>query len=453
MNPLEKLAHFAFHLKYDNIDEAAKRQVKLCFADSIGCMVYGSRSGHVQKAIAAYESMKSENGSQIFFKSWKLPAPFASFINGSMIGANAYDDLHHGATVHCGCIVIPAAFAAMDQTDSSISGKDFLTTLVSGYETMIRVTLAVMPEIRHRGYHPASVVAPFAASVAAGRMYGLSEEQLLNAIGIAGDFGTGLMSAQLSSNIHGMQAPYSSMHGVNGAIMAAQGLLGIREIFDDVYGSFLTTLSGKYDPKTITTIDDGDFLCKNTGIKFYPTAGSVSSAVDGVRDILKSNGIRTQDVEKIVVRVNKSVFLHCGFHYEPGPVSGAQMHIAYCIAALLVSGQLGARQFEPAFIKNPEVAAAMKKIEVIHDPAMDDLGPGMGYCARISLVANGKSYDCEVVNPRGSAGNPLSEDEVKEKFMAQCDGILPKDSAEKLFSVIMDIEDMENVRDLEKMIS
>lgn len=453
MNPLEKLAGFVHRLRFEDVDKAAATQVTLCLADSLGCLVYGSRAEHVRKALAAYKPMQMPDGSHIFFESWKAPAPLASFLNGSMIGANAYDDLHHGATVHCGCIVIPAALAALDGCGRTVSGKEFLTTLVAGYETMIRVALAVMPEVRHRGYHPASVVAPFAAAAAASRIYGLTEEETLNAIGIAGDFGSGLMSAQLSSNIHGMQAPYASMHGVNGALMARHGLLGIREIFDDTYGSFLTTLSGKYDPAPIEAIGDGEFLCKGTGIKFYPTAGSVSSAVDGVRDLMEQNGIRPEEVEKITVRVNKSVFLHCGFDYEPGPISGAQMHIGYCIAALLVSGQLGARQFEPAFIKDPRVPAAMKKVEVIHDPAMDDLGPGMGYCARISLVAAGKTYACEIVNPRGSAGNPLSEAGVREKFMTQCAGILPEDKAGRLFSAVMGIADLADVRDLEAMIS
>ena len=95
----------------------------------------------------------------------------------------------------------------------------------------------------------------------------------------------------------------------------------------------------------------------------------------------------------------------------------------------------------------------MKKVEVIHDPAMDDLGPGMGYCARITLVASGKTYAREIINPRGSAGNPLSEDGVREKFMAQCQGILPEDKAARLFSAAMGIADLADARELEAMIS
>ena len=128
------------------------------------------------------------------------------------------------------------------------------------------------------------------------------------------------------------------------------------------------------------------------------------------------------------------------------------MHIGYCIAALLVSGKLVAQQFEPEFILRPDVAAAMKKVEVIHDPSMDDLGPGMGYCARIALVSGGKTYSCEIINPRGSAGNPLSESGVREKFMAQCQGILPEDKASALFSAVIGIEDFADARDFEKMI-
>lgn len=452
MNVMEKLAHFVTGLKLENIDILTLQQMKLSFADALGCMIYGSKSDHVIKAKHAYRTMALQNGSHVFFENWKLPAPLASFINGSMIGSMAYDDLHHGATVHCGCIAIPAAFAAADMTSQTVNGASFLAALVAGYETMIRVALAVMPEVRHRGYHPASVVAPFAAAATASKILGLTESQTLNAIGIGGDFGSGLMSAQLSSNIHGMQAPYSSQHGVNGAIMALEGMLGIKEIFEDIYGSFLNTLSGKYDPEPIATIGDGNFLCKNIGIKFYPTAGSVSSALDGVREILTTNRIDPKDVEQVTVKVNKSVFLHCGFDYTPGAVSGAQMHIGYCIAALLVFGQVGAAQFEPKTILDPRIAKAMKLVKVVHDPAMDNLGPNMGYCARISLTANGKEYDCEIVNPKGSANNPLSESEVREKFMAQCNGIMTLDLADKIFKQSMNLEKMPDIREFEQMI-
>lgn len=445
MNSLDHLASFVNSLTYDQVDNYTRERIKLNLADTLGCMIYGSRAPVVEKILKVFKKLASPLGCKVLFTDIKLPAAYAAFVNGAMAGSMAYDDLHHGATVHCGSIVIPALFAGLFMKDKPLSGQDFLLGMIVGYETMIRVTLAVMPEIRHRGYHPASVTAPFASAAAYAKILGFSEEQIKNAISIAGDFGTGLMSAQLSSNIHGFQAPYSGMHGIDGAIFAHGGIQGISEIFEDCYGSFLTTLSGKFNPEPINSIGNGKFLCAETGIKYYPTAGSVSSAIDGVSKIMNDYGIKPDEVKEIIIYVNKSVYLHCGFAYTPGAVSGAQMHIGYCLGALLVRGQVGAAEFEPKVITDQAITEAMRKIKVIHNPDMDNLGPGMGYCARITVRTDKDEFGCEIVNPKGSARNPLSEREVREKFLRQCEGIIKKDRANRIFDKVLSLEEFEDM--------
>ena len=447
MNTLESLAGFVSRLRYEDITPAAVHQVKLSLADATGCMIYGSKSEHAHNIKRSFQIFASTSGSRVFFEDWKAPAPFAALINGAMISSMAYDDLHHGATVHCGCIAVPAALAALGLQEDAVSGKDFVTALTAAYETMIRVAYSIMPEVRIRGYHPASVAAPFCSSAAVSKILKLDEEKTLHAIGIAGGLGSGLMSAQLSSDIHGMQAPYAGIHGIHGAIMSKNGVHGVRELLDDTYGSFLNTISGKHDDSWLKSVGDGKFECQGLGIKYYPTAGSVSSALDGVSAILEENSLRPDDIEEIVVRVNKSVFLHCGFDYVPGPVSGAQMNIAYCVAALLVCHEVSAAQFEPDVILNPEVAKKMALVHVVHDESMDNMGKDFGYYTKIEARANGKTFRKEIIHPKGSAQNPLSQQEVKHKFLAQCKGVIAdRDLVDSIFESIMNIENIKDVQ-------
>ena len=447
MNTLESLAGFVSRLRYEDITPAAVHQVKLSLADATGCMIYGSKSEHARNVKKSFQIFASPSGSRVFFEDWKAPAPFAALINGAMISSMAYDDLHHGATVHCGCIAVPAALAALGLQEDAVSGKDFVTALTAAYETMIRVAYSIMPEVRIRGYHPASVAAPFCSSAAVSKILKLDEEKTLHAIGIAGGLGSGLMSAQLSSDIHGMQAPYAGIHGIHGAIMSKNGVHGVRELLDDTYGSFLNTISGKHDDSWLKSVGDGKFECQGLGIKYYPTAGSVSSALDGVSAILEENGLSPDDIEEIVVSVNKSVFLHCGFDYTPGPVSGAQMNIAYCVAALLVCHEVSAAQFEPDVILNPEVAKKMALVHVVHDESMDNMGKDFGYYAKIEARANGKTFRKEIIHPKGSAQNPLSRQEVKHKFLNQCKGVIAdRDLADNIFESIMNIENIKDVQ-------
>ena len=447
MNTLETLAGFVNRLRYEDITPAAIQQVKLSLADATGCMIYGSKSEHVRKVKQSYQMFASPSGSRVFFENWKLPAPFAALVNGAMVSSMAYDDLHHGATVHCGCIAVPAALATVDMQEEKVSGKELVSALAAAYETMIRVSYSIMPEVRIRGYHPASVAAPFCAASVAAKILKLNEEQTLHALGIGGGLGSGLMSAQLSSDIHGMQAPYSGMNGINGAIMSKNGVHGVRELFDDTYGSFLHTIAGKCDTSWLTSIGDGTFECQGLGIKYYPTAGSVSSALDGVSAIMEENGLNADDIEEVIVRVNKSVFLHCGFEYIPGPVSGAQMNIAYCVAALLVRHEVSAAEFEPEVIMAPEVARKMALVKVMHDESMDNLGKEYGYYTKIEVRAKGQTYKKEIMHPKGSAKNPLSEQEVKHKFMSQCKNVITdKSLADSIFEAIMHIEDTNDIQ-------
>lgn len=443
---VRQLGNFVSDLSYESIPEETKEGVRLSFMDTVGCMLYGcsTQQGKIVKK-AAFR-MQCTNGAAVVGEPWIVSAPLACLVNGALAGSMAFDDIHHKATVHCGCVAVPAALASTDIADSSVSGKDFLTALVAGYEVMIRVALSIMPEVRLRGYHPASVVGGFCGSAAAGKILGLSAMQLTDALGIGGGLCSGLMSAQFTSMIHGMQAANAGMQGVYAACFAREGLVGSRSLFEETYGSFPGAVAGSFNPDMVLEGLGITFEAGNVGLKYYPTAGSVSSALDAVKMILETNGLDAQDVVSATVYANKAIFLHCGFDYEPGPVAGAQMSIKYCVAVLLERGEVTAAQFEQECIHDAAVQLRMKAVQVVHDASMDDQGPQMGYWCKVELkTTDGRTFRAETVNPKGSAKNRLSLEEVQQKFLRQACTVISLEAAKDLAAMILSCDKMDDM--------
>ncbi len=450
---VQKLAEFSAATTYENLPAPVVDTVKASFIDTIGCMLYGctTEQGKILKR-AAY-TMRTQDGAGVVGESWKVNPPLACYLNGAMAGSMAFDDLHHKATTHCGCVGVPAALACLAASPYPVSGKEFIAALTAAAEVMIRVTLSIMPAVRLRGYHPASVVGGFGGAVAAAKIMNLDATGITNAIGIGGGVASGLMSAQMTSMIHGLQAPNSAMQGVYAAFWAREGLIGTDTLFEEHYGSFPSAVAGGYDEKPLLEGLGEQYEAAGIGIKYYPTAGSVSSALGALTNIMQENGLNKDQIQSITIKVNKAVFLHCGFDYTPGPAAGAQMSIQYCLAALLVCGKVGAEQFTDYWIHSPEIAKHMALVNVVHDPAMDDLGPSMGYLARANVVSTtGQEYAAEVVAPKGSAQNKMTEAEVVAKYMDQASAMYSEDKAKELAETILTCETIKDMRMIGKLL-
>lgn len=443
------LADFIARLAYEDIPSETAGHVKLCFLDTVGCMLYGcaTRPGKILHRAAS--RMTVTGGARVVGAPWTVNPPLACLVNGSFAGIMAFDDLHHKATVHCGSVAVPAALAAVDAMPGPVTGKVFLTALVAGYETMIRVALSLMPAVRLRGYHPASVVGGFCGAAVASKILALQSKRIDSALGIAGGWCSGLMSAQNGSMIHGMQAPNAGMQGVFAALLAREGLVGTRYIFEEEYGSLPGAVSGTFQPASILDGLGRVFEASETGIKYYPTAGSVSSALDAVAQILETYALPRDSVVTVEVQVNRAVFLHCGFPYRSGPAAEAQMSIIYCVAALLEYGRVTVAEFEPRCLRDPRLRQRIAAVRVEHNPSMDAQGADRGYWVKVTVeTVSGQRFFGEVVYPKGSARNRLSLAEVHQKFMLQAGAVLPHSEANALAHTLMTCDGMGNMQDL-----
>ena len=111
-------------------------------------------------------------------------APGAALINGALAHSLDFDDTHAAGSIHPSAPIVPAALAAAEMTGAD--GATTVAAIVAGYEVQIRLSLAMTPSEHYaRGYHPTATCGAFGAAAAAGRILGLSVDQMVAAFGLA----------------------------------------------------------------------------------------------------------------------------------------------------------------------------------------------------------------------------------------------------------------------------
>ncbi len=434
------LSQFVANLEYAQIPRITIDHLKNCILDTIGCGLHGSttKEGRMVAAVALDWSEKPE--STIWGMGAKTACLNAVLANSTMVESMTLDDLHLKATLHPGCVAVPTAFALAERL-GEIDGKQFLTAVTAGYETIIRVGMSIIPSARLRGFHPVSICAPFGSAAVAAKLLDLDQEKTLHAIGSAGTMGAGLMSAGIDSMVQRMQAARSAQSGLVAALLAKEGFTGVKNVLEAPYGGFCSTLADNYGLNKITDGLGEFFETDEVWIRPYAAAGVVHGPIDGLKMIMEEHHLSPETLESVTVKANKSVTLHSGWDYKPESVITAQMNIPYALAVVLLEGDAFVDQYTEEKIKDPRILELTKKVSVVHDPEMDNLGPEFGYWTKVGVkTKTGQVFERSVQYPKGSKGNPLTQSELMKKFIILGSKAIEEEKVVKIIDVVQNIE-------------
>ncbi|MCC6780607.1 MAG: MmgE/PrpD family protein, partial [Hyphomicrobiales bacterium] len=276
MNYTAGIAEFVSGLRYEAIPDEVKARIRLLMLDSLGCALYGADlpwSRILQDTLCAVDSTAS---CQVWGTGRKLSAPHAALVNGTQVQGFELDDVHRQGVLHVGAVVLPALFAVAE-TKGALSGRDFLTAAVAGYEIGPRVGICMGPEHIGQGWHSGATLGVFSAAAGAARGLGLDKEKTIHALGIAGTQAAGLMAAQYGAMVKRMHAGRSSQSGLYGALLAREGFTGIVDVLESEYGGFCTTFSRSQDRFRLEELTRGFGAVWQTlgiALKFYSCVGS-----------------------------------------------------------------------------------------------------------------------------------------------------------------------------------
>src|SRR5215510_14910366 len=265
------IAQFISQIKYEVIPTEVVRRIKLLILDSLGCALYGSALEWSRILRATLDTLDNTKACRVWGTPEFLSAPHAALVNGTLIQSFELDDVHRQGVLHVGAVTLPPVIA-VTELRPGLSGRDFLRSAVAGYEIGPRVGKCMGPQHIGQGWHSGATVGVFSAAAGAAAGLGLSPEQTVHALGIAGTQSAGLMAAQFGAMVKRMHAGRSAQSGLYAALLAENGFTGITNVFESEYGGFCTTFSRSQDRFNLSELTSGlgeRFETMRVSLKFY----------------------------------------------------------------------------------------------------------------------------------------------------------------------------------------
>jgi 2-methylcitrate dehydratase PrpD len=446
------LADFAAGLSFEAIDRDLVDRFKKYLLDAIGCGLHGT-SQPWAKIVARYvKEQKGTREATLWLQNFRGPSANVALGLGVMIHSFDLDD-YHNAKIHPGAPVIPAALSMGEAIGAP--GRDVLTAMVAGYETMIRVSLATGPNAsRLKGWHLTGTTGTFGAAAAAGSLLELTGDEMASALGMAGTQSAGLWAfladGAMSKRFHPGRAAQS---GVMAAHLAQKGFRGPTKILEAKDGGFCRATSDEIDLSLITHDLGTYFVSGETSIKPYACCASSHSAVDAILAVLKEHPLQVSEIEKVIVKTSRGVQLQCGFEYQAKGVVEAQMSLQFISAIVLSEKAAFLEQFSEPKIADLAIMELARRVEIVLDSDIDKLYP-QRYPNRVEIILkNGRQFETRIDFPRGSVEQPMSFDEVAAKFRSLAGYAVTQERAERIIDVIGRLEKLENIRELSALLA
>lgn len=447
--PTRALAKFISELKAEHIPDSTRAIVAKAFIDAIGCGLFGLLTPWAQMVQGFALEQRGPQESSIWAGGGrKVSAMNAALAAGTALHSFEVDDHNGGGKIHPGAAIIPAAFALGER--EAISGAKLLTAITAGYETMIRVSLAVNPvSSRMRGWHLTGTCGTFGAAAAASVILGLDAETTASALGLAGTQSSGLYAfsadGAMTKRLHSGLAAES---GIRSALLAARGFHGPRFVLEAEDGGFLAATSDDVRIAEVTAALGHEWRTDGVIFKRYACCGSNHASIDAAMEIMADENLQPGDIDHVVTGVSRTVETQCGFAYQPTTVLNAQMSQRYNIAVAILDKQAYVEQFTEERIKEPQVCELASRVRVEIDPEMEAVYPRL-YAGKVTVVTKGgKRITKRVDYSKGTPENPLNKEDIERKFLSLAGAAIGREQAESLLIDVNRTLDAETIAPL-----
>jgi 2-methylcitrate dehydratase PrpD len=411
----EILARKIAELKPGVLPSETTRKCEDLLTDVVGLCVTARNEDYVKSALASYDD---DGPCTVIGHRRTLTATGAAFVNGTAAHGEDFDDTFEGGPVHAGAVIVPAVLAACERHNAD--GRMALTGIAVGTEVLCRLSLVVPKAVHKAGFHPTAVFGAIGAAAGVSAALGLSAGQIVNALGIAGSMASGIIEYLAEGTwTKRMHAGWAAQSGIRAALLAKQGFVGPRTVFEGIHGlfhGFAHTTKGDYDALI------GDFgtrwVTDTLAFKPYPCGTMAQPYIDCARR-LAARGIKAEDIGEIVCEVAEGTVHRL---WEPladkqRPRNGyaAKFAVPYLLATGFVHGGVGLSAFTEAAIRDTRVLALAAKVKFVIDP--DNPYPN-NYTGHVkATLKDGSVVEDRQPYLRGGAQEPLTRQDVTDKFV------------------------------------
>jgi 2-methylcitrate dehydratase PrpD len=444
MNATQRLARFAVDLSYGKIPKEVVERSKACILDTLAVSLYGSTKPWSRTVSGFVRDSGLRGRSTVLGEDFSAQPAQATLANGVMAHAFELDNVRQpGAGVHPGATAFLPAFAMAE--DKQADGKSLLTAFVASCEVMSRIGVAAGNSLERRGFHAPGLTGTFGAAVAAGRLLGLNERKMVNALGIAGSYSGGLIEfsrCQEGAMIKRLHLGKAGEGGVTAALLASRGFAGPESILEGKFG-FCQTFSDSPKLSYLTHRLGRAFETLNIGIKRCACHINAHAPIEALQMLRTEIGFNPEEVRAIVVSGIEKLVTHHAI-YQPKDLMMAQYSIPFCVALSLYADPTDPESFNEDKLKDKNILAMMRKVRLKVDREIEE--KGWDRAARVSVaLANQRRLSKLVIHFKGTPRNPMSQLDVEDKARKLTRAILSERQLERLVETVKTLEKTDDV--------
>jgi len=417
---------------------------KLVLADSLCCMIGGSRTEIGDALLRFLPKSDPESGAVILGTDRRVDPGHAAFANATLANALDFDDCQYeqngNSLSHPSATLVGTAISA--SAIRPISGRDFLTALVVGYEACARIGESIQPSpevyVRHWGFGHFNV---FGSVLVASRILGLDLETARHAFGIAG-VATNPPSAW-QWNWEDRSLPLSWMKdmvgwpsesGLRAARLAQSGFRGCLRILDGEYPWWRMIGSDRFDPTRITDDLGQANRVGNIAFKPYPCCRWIHSILDAFLEVFHASGLTPEDIAEVEVFTLSELANHMSVP-DPKSMVDAEFSVPYAIAMAALGIPVGPQWHDQGLRLSQKTTGLTSRVRVIALEELDrNYFENHRLAAKVVLKGkDGRAWKGECPQASGGRDRPMSREQHLNKFVQLVDPVLGAGSAMRLF--------------------
>ena len=437
------IVEFVGELRHAALADEVRHYARRHLLDTVGVMIAGAGGDVATRAEAVLAAARPAGRIPVPGRARRADVIDAAFLGGTAAHGIELDDGFRQASVHPGCVVVPAALAL--GYDRRADGRALMEAIVAGYETVIAIGRACHPDLRQRGFHPTAAVGVFGSAAAAGKLRGLSPDALANAFGLAASSAAGLFAfVNGGGDIKRLHAGHAAREGLQAVLLAEQGVEGPPGVIEARDG-FMQAFARAEKIRAVVLPPAVPFGITDCYIKPYPCCRHIQPAVEALIGLTNDENILSNEVQRIEVATYRIAAEHAETGWDD--FASAQLSFPYLMGFALKFRAVKFEHFSEQTRGDPAFAAIARKLSVTAPPDVDRLYPQLRP-ARVTVTTARGSFTRQADEALGSRIVPLDDAGLKAKFLDLVGPVLGAARAKNLGEQLWSLDAINDVAPL-----
>jgi len=424
------LARYVVSATYESLPADVVHEAKRSLLNWMGVAIGGCRHEAVEIALATVSEFSGPARASVLGRTERLDILHAALINGISSHVFDFDDTHLRTVIHPSGPVAPAVLALAETRP--VSGRDLLLAFVLGVEVECRIGNSVYPSHYEQGWHITGTAGVFGAAAAAGKLLGLTEEQMVHALGIAATQAAGLRE-MFGTHCKPFHPGRAAQNGLLAAHLAARGFTSSTQPIEGRRG-FASVMAAERNLAEITDGLGERFEIRYNTYKPFACGIVIHPAIDGCIQLRNEYGLTADQIARIDLRVNPLVLELTGKRAPRVGLEG-KFSVFHSVSVAIIDGMAGEAQYSDARVADPAVVALRERVS-----AAPDAGVAKDECHVTVTLRDGRVLKRHVRHAVGSLERPMSDDELDAKFRGLVAPILPADQTEEVIRLCRSLE-------------